>query len=361
MVREWPAVKADIAQLKQKGSETSPGDSSSDPVTLNVSLVNLQEELNNERSLRLSLESTMSHRVSSADSGEITKLKLEIDKERNKRLAQESANLSLQKDSDSLSLQEKLQIASEENERHRLLIEDLNTRIWETHFSSPLFRPSVSATPVQELQAHIPSSKCMILEDLSTSRLPPSACPAPLIPSSRPSVPSSITQPVPLTLCTPPAPYQSNSGQASDTISDPADHKYHLSKRSPSPTKPSRTSLSTVSKLTAKFEKPILFTGSSLLKRIAENINLAATAFNLGLTVQINRGKTTQQIVAEVLKLPSLGSFEGVVLEIGTNDLSNLFPKKGPPTPEQWWPDEIYTKISEPIIRAFYQGLEEIR
>ena len=47
--------------------------------------------------------------------------------------------------------------------------------------------------------------------------------------------------------------------------------------------------------------------------------------------VQINRGKTTQQIVAEVLKLPSVDSFEGVVLEIGTNDLSNMFPKKGPP------------------------------
>ena len=197
IVREWPAVKADIAQLKQKGSETSLGDSSSDPVTLNVSLVNLQEELNNERSLRLSLESTLSHRV---NSGEIAKLKLELDKERSKRLAEESADLSLQKDSDSLSLslQEKLQIASEENEKHKLLIEDLNTRIRETHVSSPLVRPSVPATRVQELQAHIPSSKSMILEDLSTSRLPPSACPAPHIPSSSPSVPSSITRPVPL-------------------------------------------------------------------------------------------------------------------------------------------------------------------
>ena len=214
MVREWPAVKADIAQLKQKGS--SLGDSSSDPVALNVSLVNIQEELNNERSLRL-----WSPHCPIVSSGEIAKLKLELDKERNKRLAQESANLSLQRDSDSLSLslQEKLQIASEENERHRLLIEDLNSS-------------------VQELQAHIHSSKCMILVDLSTSRLPPSACPAPLIPSSSPSVPSSITQPVPLTLCTPPAPSQFNSGQASDTISDPADHKYHLSKRSLSPTKP---------------------------------------------------------------------------------------------------------------------------
>ena len=101
MVREWPAVQADIAQLKQKGSETSLGDSSSYPVTLNISLVKLQEELKHERSWRLSLESTMSHRVSS---GEIAKLKLVLDKERSKRLAQESANLSLQKDTDSLSL-----------------------------------------------------------------------------------------------------------------------------------------------------------------------------------------------------------------------------------------------------------------
>ena len=65
--------------------------------------------------------------------------------------------------------------------------------------------------------------------------------------------------------------------------------------------------------------------------------------------------------MAEVLKLPSLDSFEGVVLEIATNDLTNMLPEKVPPMPEKWGPDEIYTTIFEPISRAFYRGLQEIR
>ena len=72
-------------------------------------------------------------------------------------------------------------------------------------------------------------------------------------------MPDQITRPsVTLALRTSPAQSQSNSDKVTDTLSDSADHKYHLPKRSLSLTKPSRTSLSTVPKLTPKFEKPSL-------------------------------------------------------------------------------------------------------
>ena len=82
MVSEWTVVKAEIAHIKQEGLASSLGDSSSDPVALEK----LQKELDHERSLRLSLESSTTHKVSSVDSSEIAQLKIELEKERCKRL-----------------------------------------------------------------------------------------------------------------------------------------------------------------------------------------------------------------------------------------------------------------------------------
>ena len=68
-----------------------------------------------------------------------------------------------------------------------------------------------------------------------------------------------------------------------------------------------------------------LFAGSSLIKCLAKSESLNASALHLGWHVQINRGGITKDILDRAIPYTlSIDGYRVVIIEIGTNDLSNI-------------------------------------
>ena len=213
--------------------------------------------------------------------------------------------------------------------------------------NSPQFDLLSSATPLQiafpTVKAGEPKSQPKIVKiSRANSTLPTPSCD----PGSKITVMrETCTSPVPQ----PPLP-------------DMVDHKYNNVKRSPNAAALDVSSIDSAKKHRALTDSPVpcshLFAGSSLMKGIAEFKDLNASAFSLGWEVQINRGGTTKAILDRAFPSPPrINHFNSAIIGIGSNDLSNMARQK---KPSFTWDDEIFKRISSPLLSAWSEGLQNI-